>query len=1172
MIRPNGTVNVDRVACPHARAGLKHWHDPATWGVNGVVPQNGATVTLPGNTQVLVSGCSIPQGTVFTKVIVPATAELIFNDEVDAVQFHAKAIHLQGGKLWIGSASCRLRGKVAITLYGARSEQTVLPPVDKSVKGIFAEQAGQIEIHGAKFFPTWTRLATTANVGDLIIYIQDIPNWQRNQTIFIATTEFKDDRTFNRNEYADIDQVYLTGVGNVAAIKLKTAIKYKHYGGKEYQAEVSLVSRNVLVQGAADSEPTDTANAVCYDGGGSSYPCPNTYLTGFGAHIRSEGSTTIARYEGLELYRVGQTNVLGRYAIHFHMQGEAVPVGNLYVHDCSVHRSFFRAYAIHGTNGIEISENTAVDVIGHAYFLEDGVEERNVFAFNFGAYVHLLGDPSPQSLGEWYWGQQLYDVAESVNMILPSDSSASVFYITNSFNYFRGNAASGGWSGFAFPSLPRPVKINGQYGAGKYAPKDRPLLEFRGNSAHSTGYWWSSAGALYLGGKLTDDGNNGPLTYNGGRSDVTRDTCVVDPSQTYGYCSDANSAWMVFEDTKVFLASKGMQHWGTRSSHYRFESHDVGLSSNVFGSVYLEDTLINCRTRVVAGGPGNLPTDVCTSRWNCALRDWAFFISIGAFQWYDTYQSHIINNMTIRNCNPNWISCWETGCGSNAPWKLLTHSDQFVPQLMQISKGIKYENYDPARISRFTELLTDPGGNTVSGRLQSWSDADGSVFPGVFPLGTDVLLGSAWAGDWWKLNNGCKGPYNDLWVCARAPGDSAASFVLVYDSALQNQIGWGVCGNGHWAGLPCIDRGVVTHFGKTTTNSLGFTANARITGPILAAAGGGWYIRWFSGSPREVVINEVQIDPNDRLIIAIPYPATTTFVITATLQWCYDAADSPYECKRIFTQVNTIADVYNAFGDAYYFDTTAQLLYLRMVEKNDNDFGPRNQARWTQEQNANIPSFRRGGMMRLYQTWSFKLTITASNCGGADAVYCPSVPEVVPNPLFTLRPTTLSPTPPTSQAPTSAPSLVPTQKPTSKSPSKSPSRRPTTMRPSSKAPTLTPTSASTNPTSAVTVTPSELPTNQATLMPSIRPSTRPSAMPTIQETVQSTLKPTARPVTTFKSPTTRKPSMAPSKRPSKLPTRQPSKRPSKLPTRRPSKRPSKLPTRRPSRGPTLVVP
>ena len=49
---------------------------------------------------------------------------------------------------------------------------------------------------------------------------------------------------------------------------------------------------------------------------------------------------------------------------------------------------------------------------------------------------------------------------------------------------------------------------------------------------------------------------------------------------------------MVFEDTKIFLANRGAQHWGDRSEVIRAELHDVGMSMNVFGTVFLTQMLV----------------------------------------------------------------------------------------------------------------------------------------------------------------------------------------------------------------------------------------------------------------------------------------------------------------------------------------------------------------------------------------------------------------------------------------------------------------------------------------------------------------------------------------------------------------------------------------------------
>ena len=80
---------------------------------------------------------------------------------------------------------------------------------------------------------------------------------------------------------------------------------------------------------------------------------------------------------------------------------------------------------------------------------------------------------------------------------MPADATASPFYITNAYNTLVGNAASGGWAGFAFPALRQPVKAHRNVAS--FTPESRTMLRFEGNSAHSSGYWWYNAGAVYIG-------------------------------------------------------------------------------------------------------------------------------------------------------------------------------------------------------------------------------------------------------------------------------------------------------------------------------------------------------------------------------------------------------------------------------------------------------------------------------------------------------------------------------------------------------------------------------------------------------------------------------------------------------------------------------------------------
>jgi hypothetical protein len=55
-----------------------------------------------------------------------------------------------------------------------------------------------------------------------------------------------------------------------------------------------------------------------------------------------------------------------------------------------VARSNWRCITIHGTNDVYVYGNVGFDVHGHCYYLEDGVEERNVLERNLAAYVHPI--------------------------------------------------------------------------------------------------------------------------------------------------------------------------------------------------------------------------------------------------------------------------------------------------------------------------------------------------------------------------------------------------------------------------------------------------------------------------------------------------------------------------------------------------------------------------------------------------------------------------------------------------------------------------------------------------------------------------------------------------------------------------------------------------------------
>jgi G8 domain len=429
-----------RSNCPHLQSGLLDWHSSTTWP-NGIVPLSGV-VTIPSNTKVVINKTIAALLDVIT---IPTTSSLIFGENAEGIELMTRGMDVKGS-LIAGSSTCRIQTPITITLSGVRPTNLAQNrPID-TYKGISV--TGTLSLHGKRYFRTWTRLAKSALVGGTELILQDAVNWEPGQEVVLVTTAMKDSREWHQNEVCTIASVSTpspkSGVGT--SVYLTKPIQYSHIANAGYQAEVGLLSRAIVIQGsAADSEPIDKdplncalspyANQLWDRYGDTRAPCEYTEITGFGGHVIVFGAGR-GYVSGVEFYRMGQTNVLGRYPIHFHLLGNCP---DCYVTDSAFYRSYYRCVSIHGTNNATVSENVAYDVTGYCYYLEDGVEENNTLSFNLAAHIHKIGPDPP---GKSY-GQTLQDYKEGPNLTLPADVTASGFYITNVHNNIIGNAASG---------------------------------------------------------------------------------------------------------------------------------------------------------------------------------------------------------------------------------------------------------------------------------------------------------------------------------------------------------------------------------------------------------------------------------------------------------------------------------------------------------------------------------------------------------------------------------------------------------------------------------------------------------------------------------------------------------------------------------------------------------
>lgn len=290
---------------------------------------------------------------------------LIFAPETDKTHqryFDAQYVIVNGGYLEIGTEDFPYDSKLTITMHG--DEYTPALPIYGNK--VIAVRNGRLEMHGPERSHSWTELETTVEAGATSITLINAGSteldWQIGEEIVIASTDF-----IGRHA----EQRTITGVTDRdtnPVITFETKLWYKHYAGietygddtLEMRAEVGLLSRNVKYRG-------DEAT---------------TALNQYGAHIMlaSPGDeSVIGKIENCEFFDVGQAFKLGRYPLHFHMIGT---VTQSYIKNNAIHQTYNRGTTLHGVHYLTIQNNVIYKAMGHAVFIEDAVETKNLIDGN----------------------------------------------------------------------------------------------------------------------------------------------------------------------------------------------------------------------------------------------------------------------------------------------------------------------------------------------------------------------------------------------------------------------------------------------------------------------------------------------------------------------------------------------------------------------------------------------------------------------------------------------------------------------------------------------------------------------------------------------------------------------------------------------------------------------
>ena len=453
------------------------WSDSRTWG--GSMPPAGAEVVIPAGKVVLLD------------VSPPALSGLRIEGTLrfarTNLQLVAGSIDVTGA-LEIGSVDEPFAHKAVITLNGAP------PAVNNGVARGLNVRGGRLQIVGASPEPVWTKLNEHASAGATRLTLKDTTNWRAGDIVAIAPTDFYG--------VASTERMALAGASS-NQLELQTALAKFRWGRLQYvtnagmsltpdpayvppaspapreldeRAAVANLTRNVVIEGADDQAWRDS---------------------GFGVHIMIMGLGSKIHVDGVEIRRAGQAGTLARYPFHWHLlsyAGNGQLMGDAVGHvlkNSAIWNSSQRCIVVHATNGVQLLNNVCHDIKGHAVFLEDAVERRNLIEGNLVLMTRAPAD-----------AQRL-----AVHEGAVFEGGSSGFWLTNPDNIVRNNHAgdvhgNGFWMAF-------PEKPLGASTAVAIVPNNVPLGAFERNTAHSA----REPGLLLEHAPFDDAGNVRPTNY-----------------------------------------------------------------------------------------------------------------------------------------------------------------------------------------------------------------------------------------------------------------------------------------------------------------------------------------------------------------------------------------------------------------------------------------------------------------------------------------------------------------------------------------------------------------------------------------------------------------------------------------------------------------------------------
>ncbi|MCA8972759.1 MAG: G8 domain-containing protein, partial [Planctomycetes bacterium] len=340
------------------------WSNSALWNPPGV-PAADDDVVISQTTTITIATTTPNLGQVHIKGSLTNAANS--NLELRANRIEV----LSGGLLQIGTQTVRYLGNARVALLDTANG------AGYETASLIVHPQGTIELHGEDRGLPWTTLSQstpalpndTSTTTPGFALLNTAVTWRKGDSVALVSNDFY--RPYTTLPDPTVAEFVLPTSFTVGGTRMNfpESLQRQHFAaldrGVSMFAEVALMNRNIVVAGNGG----DNRGHVMFRGTSQNTTTPSGPVV----HI------SWTRFENL-----GKNGQLGRYPVHFHLNGDAPSAGRNSVRNCVVAHSQNRSYVIHGTNDVDLVGNIAYDIVGHSFYLEDGTETGNLIEGNLG--------------------------------------------------------------------------------------------------------------------------------------------------------------------------------------------------------------------------------------------------------------------------------------------------------------------------------------------------------------------------------------------------------------------------------------------------------------------------------------------------------------------------------------------------------------------------------------------------------------------------------------------------------------------------------------------------------------------------------------------------------------------------------------------------------------------